>query len=68
MLRMLAAMKFETMLTSVHISIFSVVVRPWILLTHVNLSHNNIAALDHSLKLLPSLEQVKFAPFFSVEH
>ena len=35
-----------------------VVVRPWILLTHVNLSHNNIAALDHSLKLLPSLEQL----------
>ena len=35
-----------------------VVVRPWILLTHVNMSHNNISTLDHSLKLLPSLEQL----------
>ncbi|XP_046861218.1 nischarin-like isoform X2 [Xenia sp. Carnegie-2017] len=35
-----------------------IVVRPWILLTHINMSHNNISSFDHSLKVLPSLEQL----------
>ena len=45
----------------VFIFIFSIVVRPWLLLTHVNMSHNKIATLDHSLKLLPALEQVRYS-------